>query len=88
MYLILILASFVSMTHQNVVTTAQGLIRGVSKEGYISYIGIPYASANGTGRFKVSILSNNLVSESVFNFSVDTKTANAKAVRCISWIHG
>ncbi|XP_068619344.1 juvenile hormone esterase-like [Battus philenor] len=39
------------MTCQELVTTAQGVVHGERREGYISYIGIPYASANRS-RFK------------------------------------
>lgn len=40
----------------NVVITAQGKIRGIEHDGFMSYVGIPYADVNGpAGRFKVSL---------------------------------
>ncbi|KAJ0173411.1 hypothetical protein K1T71_010560 [Dendrolimus kikuchii] len=43
---------------QNVISTAQGSLRGVTHEGYVSYNGIPYASASDReGRFKAAGLA-------------------------------
>ncbi|CAH2044897.1 unnamed protein product, partial [Iphiclides podalirius] len=49
---LMIILGLVQSTRQNLVSTAQGLVRGVARDGYVSYVGIPYASANVTGRFK------------------------------------
>lgn len=46
----------VVVTGQNVIHLAQGRLRGIAKDGYVSYTGIPYASITGTlGRFKVGL---------------------------------
>lgn len=38
-----------------ITNTAQGALRGVSQDGYVSYVNIPYATINDTAnRFKVS----------------------------------
>lgn len=40
----------------NVIITTQGYLEGVQNDGYVSYIGIPYAKvADRNGRFKVRL---------------------------------
>lgn len=52
---LVVLVCRIESTLQNIVITAQGKIRGVAKDGYVAYIGIPYASVSSDpgGRFKV-----------------------------------
>ncbi|XP_072929598.1 esterase FE4-like [Epargyreus clarus] len=50
---ILLYMNIVQISLQTVRNLAQGRITGVSQDGYVSYVGIPYASVNGNvGRFK------------------------------------
>lgn len=50
------LVGLIKGTEQNVISTAQGKLRGVEHDGYVSYRGIPYATmAAVDGRFKVSL---------------------------------
>lgn len=50
---LLILMLFMRVTQQNVISTVQGMIRGVVHDGYVSYLGVPYATEVENGRFKV-----------------------------------
>ncbi|XP_061384461.1 esterase B1-like [Danaus plexippus] len=55
MLLLVLLVVFMTIdeSEQNVVSIAQGRIRGVQKRGYITYGGIPYTTVSGMpGRFK------------------------------------
>lgn len=57
MLLLVLLVVFMTIdeSEQNVVSIAQGRIRGVQKRGYITYGGIPYTTVSGMpGRFKVN----------------------------------
>ncbi|CAH2094934.1 unnamed protein product [Euphydryas editha] len=50
---VLLLMLFTNESEQHVISIAQGKIRGIQRDGYISYLGIPYASISGVnGRFK------------------------------------
>jgi hypothetical protein len=54
-HMVLLLLTLVSVAIQEEVITAQGRIRGETREGYISYRGIPYASINeSSARYKVT----------------------------------
>lgn len=54
--IIMLLMLSLNETEQNVISIAQGKIRGMLRDGYVSYLGIPYASISGVnGRFKVNI---------------------------------
>ncbi|XP_023944601.1 fatty acyl-CoA hydrolase precursor, medium chain-like [Bicyclus anynana] len=50
----LVLLYWTEASLQNIVSTAQGQIQGVTRDGYVSYTGIPYASVKegAGGRFK------------------------------------
>ncbi|XP_045777028.1 uncharacterized protein LOC123875319 [Maniola jurtina] len=47
------------VAYQNIVSTAQGKIRGTSRDGYVAYNGIPYASVSTgpAGKFKRGTLA-------------------------------
>lgn len=60
--IVILMLLLLNETEQNVISIAQGKIRGVQRDGYVSYLGIPYASISGAnGRFKVNISSNSRV---------------------------
>lgn len=52
--IVLTLLILVDTSQQETISTVQGTLNGIRHEGFVSYIGIPYAniSSNG-GRFKV-----------------------------------
>lgn len=54
---LVIFLQVLALSRQNVISLAQGLVRGVAFDGYIAYTGIPYAAvSSGKDRFKVNHL--------------------------------
>ncbi|KAJ8714296.1 hypothetical protein PYW08_007916 [Mythimna loreyi] len=69
---LVVILQMTMMSRQNVISITQGKVRGVARDGYVSYTGIPYANITATmARFKRAGIA-----------PLWSETRNSKSVTC------